>query len=338
MNIDELSIAAIVPCHNEELSVGTVVRDLREALPTATIYVYDNASTDRTAEVATQVGAEVRHEQRKGKGNVVRRAFADIDADVYLMIDGDDTYDAAAAPLLIKTLVSGPYDHVLGCRVDSSPDGSYRTGHAMGNRAFNRATKFLFGEPVSDMLSGYRAFSHRFVKSFPANSEEFEIETELTIHSANLRVPQAEVPVGFKDREEGSESKLRTFRDGFKILGLLLRLFIHERPLIANGLLSVLSILVGLGIGLPVVADYLRTGEVDRLPTAVLASSLCVIGILVFGIGFVLNGVLKNRQEARRLSYLRFKAPDAGLRFKAPDAGLRFKAPDAGIARSGESR
>ncbi len=308
MGIDGLRVAAIVPCHNEELTVATVVADLKSAIPHADIYVYDNNSTDATARLAAEAGAIVRVESRRGKGNVVRRAFADIEADVYLMIDGDDTYDAAAAPLLIKTLVSGPLDHVVGVRVDTSEDGSYRPGHAWGNRVFNRLTSFLFGEPVTDMFSGYRAFSRRYIKSFPANSEEFEIETELTIHAANLRVPQAEVPVGFKDRPEGSESKLRTFRDGFKILGLLGHLLLHERPFFVCGLAGLVSTLVGLVLGIPVVGDYLQTGEVDRFPTAFLASSLVVLGALLVGIGMVMNAVMKGRQETRRLFYLQFGA------------------------------
>ena len=309
MTNDGLRVAVIVPCHNEELTVGTVVGDLKRAVPHAEVYVYDNNSTDHTAKVAAGAGAIVRTEPRKGKGNVVRRAFADIEADVYLMIDGDDTYDAAAAPLLIETLVSGPLDHVVGVRVDTNEDG-YRPGHAFGNRLFNRLTSFLFGEPVTDMFSGYRAFSRRYIKSFPANSEEFEIETELTIHAANLRVPQAEVPVGFKDRPEGSESKLRTFRDGFKILYLLGHLLLHERPLLVCGLAGLLSALVGIGLGVPVVGDYLRTGEVERFPTAILASSLVVLGALLVGIGMVMNAVLRGRLETRRLFYLQFHAFD----------------------------
>lgn len=309
MQLDQLEIAAIVPCHNEELTVGTVVRDLRDALPRATIYVYDNNSTDRTAQVAAEAGAVVRTESRKGKGNVVRRAFADIEADVYLMIDGDDTYDASAAPLLVKTLLAGPYDHVLGCRVETQDTSSYRRGHAWGNQMFNRVTSMAFGEPVSDMLSGYRAFSRRFVKSFPANSEEFEIETELTIHAATLRVPQTEVPVGFKDRPEGSESKLSTFRDGFKILGLLGHLLLHERPRLVFNLASGLALLLGLGLGIPVVVDYLRTGVVERFPTAMLASSLVMIAVVLASVGLILNGVLRGRQETRRVTYLQLPPP-----------------------------
>ncbi|WP_134766579.1 glycosyltransferase [Nocardioides sp. 1609] len=308
MTLEELRIAAIVPCHNEELTVATVVGDLRKALPTAEIYVYDNNSTDRTSEVAAEAGAIVRYEKRKGKGNVVRRAFADIEADVYLMIDGDDTYDASAAPRLIETLVSGPLDHVVGVRVDTNEDGSYRPGHAMGNKVFNSLTSKLFGEPVTDMLSGYRAFSRRYIKSFPANSQEFEIETELTIHAANLRVPQAEVPIGFKDRPEGSESKLRTFRDGFKILGLLAHLMLHERPLLVCGLFGLLSALVSLVLGVPVIADYLDTGQVERFPTAFLSSSLMVLAFLAAGIGMVLNAVMRATRETRRLFYLQLSA------------------------------
>jgi glycosyltransferase involved in cell wall biosynthesis len=309
MTIEEYRVAVIVPCHDEELTVGTVVRDLKAAVPHADIYVYDNNSTDKTSQVAAEAGAIVRTESRKGKGNVVRRAFADIEADVYLMIDGDDTYDASAAPRLIETLVSGPLDHVVGVRVDTDEqDGSYRPGHAAGNKVFNAITTRLFGEQVSDMLSGYRAFSRRFVKSFPANSQEFEIETELTIHAANLRVPQAEVPIDFKDRPEGSESKLRTFRDGFKILGLLAHLMLHERPFLVLGGLGLLSTLVGLVLGVPVVFDYYDTGLVERFPTAILASSLVILGVVLFGVGMIMSSVLRSTREQRRLFYLQHSA------------------------------
>ncbi|WP_148612094.1 glycosyltransferase [Nocardioides rubriscoriae] len=312
MTLEEFRVAVIVPCYNEELTIGTVVADLRAAVPRAEIYVYDNNSSDQTSRVAAEAGAIVRFESRKGKGNVVRRAFADIEADVYLMIDGDDTYDAAAAPRLIEALVSGPLDHVVGVRVDTNTDdGSYRPGHAMGNAAFNRVTTMMFGEQVSDMLSGYRAFSRRYVKSFPANSQEFEIETELTIHAANLRVPQTEVPVGFKDRPEGSESKLRTFRDGFKILGLLGHLLLHERPLLVCGYAGLFSALVGLLLGIPVVLDYVDTGLVERFPTAILASSLMVLAVLLVGIGMLMNAVLRGTRETRRLFYLQLPAMSA---------------------------
>jgi glycosyltransferase involved in cell wall biosynthesis len=223
-------IAAVIPCHDEETAIARVVADLRQAVPDLHVYVYDNASTDRTAEVAAAAGATVRREHVKGKGNVVRRAFADVDADIYVLIDGDDTYAARDLPAMIDALRSGPYDHVLGVRVDGAQT-AYRPGHALGNRGFNWLVGRVFGTPVGDMLSGYRVMSRRFVKSFPALSREFEIETELTVHAMSLRVPGTEVPVGFKDRAEGSESKLRTYHDGFRILSLIVQLVRHERPL-----------------------------------------------------------------------------------------------------------
>lgn len=304
-----MEVAAIVPCYNEEATVATVVNDLRTAVPGMAIYVYDNNSTDRTAEVAGAAGAIVRTEARKGKGNVVRRAFSDISADVYLLIDGDDTYDAAAAPAMIEALLAGPLDHVLGVRRESSDTSAYRPGHETGNRAFNRLVGFLFGQPVSDMLSGYRAMSHRFVKSFPALSREFEIETELTVHTMNLRVPQIEIPVGFKDRPAGSESKLRTYHDGFKILGLIGQLIQHERPLLFYGVASGLFTLLGLVFGIPVLWEFLHTGLVPRLPTALLATGLVLLGALSLLVGLILAGVLRSRQEAARLAYLRYAPP-----------------------------
>lgn len=300
-----LAIAAIVPCYNEEVAVGKVVRDLLAAVPEMTVYVYDNRSTDRTAAVAAEAGAIVRTELRAGKGNVVRRAFADVDADVYLLIDGDDTYDASAAPELIETLMSGPYDHVLGVRTDDPEATAYRPGHAAGNRMFNRLIGGLFGEPVTDMLSGYRVFSRRFVKSFPAASREFEIETELTVHAVNLRVPQIEVPVGFRDRPAGSESKLRTYHDGFRILRLISGLLQYERPLALYSAIAAAFMLIALVLGVPLLVTYARTSEVPRLPTAVLATGLVLAGLMSLVIGIVLNGILRMRQEAARLAYLR---------------------------------
>lgn len=306
----ELTIAAIVPCHNEEAAVGKVVRDLQEAVPGIAVFVYDNNSTDQTAKVAREAGAIVRTETRRGKGNVVRRAFADIDADIYVLIDGDDTYDAGALPDMIAELQHGPLDHVLGVRRQvAATESAYRPGHEAGNRLFNRLVGFLFGEPVTDMLSGYRVLSRRFVRSFPALSHEFEIETELTVHAMNLRVPQAEVPVGFRDRPEGSESKLRTYHDGFRILRLIVNLFQHERPLAFYGLVAALFAVVGVALGLPVVWEFTQTGEVPRFPTAVLASSLCIISVLAAAVGLVLNGTLRLRKEAARLEYLRWAPP-----------------------------
>jgi len=302
-------IAAIVPCYNEEAAIGKVVADLRAAVPEMDIYVYDNRSSDRTAEIARDAGAIVRTESRPGKGNVVRRAFADIDADIYVMIDGDDTYDASALPAMIALMQAGPLDHVLGVRQqDSNVASAYRPGHEQGNRMFNRLVGRLFGEPVTDMLSGYRVFSRRFVKSFPALSREFEIETELTVHSMNLRVPQAEYPVGFRHRPPGSESKLRTYHDGFRILRLIGHLVQVERPLPFWGVIAGLLTITGLIIGLPTVFEYLDHGLV-RIPTASLAATFMVLAALALVVGLVLQGVLRARQEAARLSYLQWSPP-----------------------------
>lgn len=304
----DLRIAAIVPCHNEEAAVGQVVRDLRAAVPGMDIYVYDNRSTDRTVEVALQAGAIVRREEVKGKGNVVRRAFADIEADVYLLIDGDDTYDASAAPRMIETLLSGPYDHVLGVRKQTT-ESAYRPGHSAGNKMFNKLVTKVFGTPVTDMLSGYRIFSRRFVKSFPAVSREFEIETELTVHSMSLRVPQTEFEVDFKDRPEGSESKLNTYRDGYKILSLIFQLIRHERPLAFHGLLGLVVAVVALLLSIPLLVEYAETGLVPRFPTAFLAASMVVIAVLIVTIGFILDGITRSRRESARLVYLGYSAP-----------------------------
>jgi glycosyltransferase involved in cell wall biosynthesis len=305
-------IAAIVPCFNEETAVGKVVCDLKRAVPGITVYVYDNNSTDRTAAIAAEAGAVVRTERRRGKGNVVRRAFADIDADIYVLIDGDDTYDATAAPTMIAALQDGPLDHVLGVRRVAAGQSAFRPGHEAGNRLFNRLVGFLFREVVTDMLSGYRVLSRRFVKSFPALSREFEIETELTVHTMRLRVPQTEVKIGFKDRPDGSVSKLRTYHDGFRILRLIGQLLHHERPVVFYGMGTLLFTILGLIFGIPVIVEFWRTGLVPRLPTAVLASSLILIAILTFMVGLILNGVLRAREEAARLAYLRWSAV-AGL-------------------------
>lgn len=308
MNLSSYDIAAIVPCHNEALAVAKVVADLQAAVPGIRVYVYDNNSTDGTDKIARDAGAIVRYEHAKGKGNVVRRAFGDIDADIYVMVDGDDTYDASALPAMIETLMSGPYDHILGVR-EQVTETAYRVGHEAGNRAFNMLVSSVFGMAVNDMLSGYRVMSRRFVKSFPALSREFEIETELTVHCANLRVPCAEVPVGFRDRPEGSESKLSTYRDGFKILRLILHLVRFERPVLFHTVLGSVFVLIALILGAPVLVDYARTGLVPRLPTAVLASSIVLVGILLWMVGLILDAVAKTRREAARLNYLRLAPP-----------------------------
>lgn len=303
------TIVAIVPCHNEEAAIAKVVTDLRATVAGIDVYVYDNNSTDRTADVARRAGAHVRFEREKGKGNVVRRAFADLDADVYLLIDGDDTYDVADAPVMIDTLLSGPYDHVLGVRREVS-GSAYRAGHEAGNRFFNGLVSFAFRRPVSDMLSGYRVFSRRFVKSFPALSRGFEIETELTVHSVNARVPQTEIEVGFRDRAEGTESKLRTYHDGLRILRIFSQLLFLERPFLVTGLFAALLAVLGLVCGVPVVYEYFATGLVPRLPTALLASALGILAGVFLLMGVLLHGQAQIRREASRLFYLRLPAPD----------------------------
>ncbi len=303
-------VAAIVPCHNEALSIGTVVRDLLHHVPGIVVYVYDNCSTDETAEVAREAGAIVRHESMKGKGNVVRRAFADVDADIYLMVDGDDTYDAAAAPDMIRALIQGHHDHVLGMR---SPvqDGAYRPNHEFGNKVLNAVVGTVFGTNVGDMLSGYRVFSRRFVKSFPAISREFEIETELTVHTLSLRTPTVSLPVGFKDRPEGSESKLRTYRDGFKILRLIADLARHERPLMFYGVLATIAMLCSVAFAVPVLLEYANSGQVPRLPMLTVAIGFGVIAFLEMTAALILDGIRKTRHELSRLSYLQHRAVSA---------------------------
>ncbi|GAA1770718.1 glycosyltransferase [Kocuria aegyptia] len=301
-------IVAVVPCHNEEAAVARVVTDLLAAVPGIEVHVYDNCSTDGTAEAARRAGAHVRREEEKGKGNVVRRAFADLDADVYVLIDGDDTYDVADVPTLIETLLAGPYDHVVGVRRQVTST-AYRSGHESGNRFFNALVTFAFRRKVSDMFSGYRVFSRRFVKSFPGLSRGFEIETELTVHAVNARMPQAEVAVGFRDRAEGSESKLRTYHDGFRILGVFGQLLFHERPFLVTGAFSLALFVLGLALGLPVVAEFASTGLVPRFPTAFLAASLVILAGVFLLMGVLLSGQAKIRREASRLFYLRQPAP-----------------------------
>ena len=313
---DTTRIAAIVPCHNEEITVATVVRDLKAAVPGITVYVYDNCSSDLTSQRAAEAGAIVRKENSPGKGNVVRRAFADIDADIYVMIDGDDTYEAAHLPEMIETLVSGPYDHVLGVRQDNQESTSYRPGHEAGNMMFNRLTGWLFQSKVTDMLSGYRVFSRRFVKSFPAISKRFEIETELTVHMMSLRLPSTEVPIDFRDRPDGSESKLSTFKDGFRILGLISALVRHERPRLFYGVITTILAVASLLFGLPVVWEFWQTGLVPRFPTAILAAALMGLACLLGSVGLTLDGLRRARRETSRLAYLGLpavSAPDAAI-------------------------
>jgi glycosyltransferase involved in cell wall biosynthesis len=299
----QYTIAVIIPCYNEELSIGRVVAAFQAALPSAVIYVFDNNSTDRTLAVAKAAGAMVRSEYLQGKGHVVRRAFADIEADVYVPVDGDDTYDAASAPAMIELLVASGLDMVTGKRV-AQAGTAYRSGHRFGNRLLTGLVRVLFADRVSDMLSGYRVFSHRFVKSFPALSTGFETETELTVHALELHVPLGEIETPYRERMEGSASKLRTARDGVRILQMILILVKEERPFAFFSVCGTVLLLGGIGLGLPVVLEFLQTGLVPRLPTAVLALGLVLLSFLSFVCGLILDSVARGRKELKRLVYL----------------------------------
>ena len=301
-------IAVLVPCFNEEAAIGKVVGDFRSALPGATIYVYDNRSKDRTAEVARAAGAIVRRELRRGKGNVVRRMFADVEADIYVLVDGDDTYDAAAAPLLIERLVGDDLDIVSGKREATGSD-AYRPGHVWGNRMLTGLTAMMFRVRLDDMLTGYRIMSRRFVKSFPFTAEGFGVETELTVHAVRLMMPMAEVPTRYKERPAGSTSKLNTWRDGFRILFTIAGLVREERPLVFYTTIAVLLALTSVAIAVPVVVDYLHTGLVPRLPTAVLATGVMVLAFLSLVSGMVLDTVTRGRWEQKRMAYLSIPGP-----------------------------
>src|SRR5664279_199179 len=296
-------IAVLVPCFNEEAAVATVVADFRKALPGAEIFVYDNNSSDRTVAVARKAGAEVRSERRQGKGHVVRRMFADIDADIYLLVDGDATYDAASAPRMIETLLSDHLDMVVGFRVDQS-EAAYRPGHRTGNWMLTSFLSSVFGQAFRDILSGYRVFSRRFVKSFPVLSDGFEIETELTVHSLELALPVAEVETPYYARPEGSFSKLNTWRDGLRILGTILKLYRSEKPLRFFSAIGVLLAALAVGLAVPVFITYLEQGVVPRLPTAVLSTGLMIVAMLSVSSGLVLDTVTRGRREMKLLAYL----------------------------------
>jgi len=308
MHFLKLRVAVILPCYNEEAAIGTVVKDFRATLPDAEIYVYDNNSRDRTIEVAKGAGAIVRREPLQGKGNVVRRMFADIDADIYVLCDGDVTYDVASAPAMISKLIDEQLDMVVGCRVDENI-ASYRRGHRFGNALFTGAVAQLFGNRFSDILSGYRVFSRRYVKSFPSLSRGFEIETELTVHALELRMPIAEVDTPYGARPEGSISKLSTYRDGVKILHMILKLFKNERPLQFFSIIFGVLGLTSLALAAPVIETYLQTGLVPRLPTALLSASIMLLGFLSLTCGFILDTVTHGRRELKRLAYLAVQAP-----------------------------
>ncbi|HEX7840172.1 MAG TPA: glycosyltransferase family 2 protein [Kofleriaceae bacterium] len=317
--MSEPEIAVLVPCFNESAAIAKVVGDFRAALPGATVYVYDNNSTDDTQAVAAAAGAEVRREPRRGKGNVVRRMFQDIEADVYVMVDGDDTYDARVAPRLVERLIEDNLDMVVGKRIETH-QAAYRAGHRLGNRVLTGLVRWLFGAQIDDMLSGYRVFSRRFVKSFPSFSREFEIETELTVHAMQMRMPVAEIDTSYKERPPGSTSKLRTFRDGWRILLTITNLMRNERPLMFFSLIGLAVAALAIALGVPVVLAYLDTGEVRRFPTAILCSGLGVIAVVCMATGLVLDLVAHVRREAKRLVYLQHAAPRAALSVRRSDA------------------
>src|SRR5215469_16837192 len=296
-------IAVLIPCFNEQEAIGAVVSGFKAHVPQAAIFVYDNASTDLTTERARNAGAIVRSEPLRGKGSVVRRMFADIEADIYVLVDGDGTYDAASAPRLIDALVRESLDLVSGVRVDSSQK-AYRTGHRFGNWLMTRLVAHLFGKRFSDMLSGYRVMSRRFVKSFPALSRGFEIETELTVHALQMRIPIAEFPTPYGERPQGSASKLRTISDGARIMRTIAYLLKEEQPLTFFGAVSAVLVVVALALGIPIVVEFARTGLVPRLPTAVLATGLVILASLSLVCGLILQTVTRGRIEMKRLGYL----------------------------------
>src|SRR3954468_11221386 len=308
MTAADLRIAVLVPCFNEEAAVATVVADFRKALPQAAIYVYDNNSQDCTVAAAREAGAEVRSETHQGKGHVVRRMFADIDADVYVLVDGDATYDAPSAPAMVEKLLAEHLDMVVGLRVDQSV-AAYRPGHRAGNWMLTSFLGQVFGQTFKDILSGYRVFSRRFVKSFPVLSDGFEIETELSVHALELALPVAEIETPYYARPEGSFSKLNTWRDGFRILGTILKLYRTEKPLRFFSAIGAFLMLVSISLAIPVVVTYLEEGLVPRLPTAVLSMGIMILAMLSASSGLVLDTVTRGRREMKLLAYLSQPAP-----------------------------
>jgi glycosyltransferase involved in cell wall biosynthesis len=301
------TIAVLLPCYNEEAAIAATIAGFRAALPTAAIYVYDNNSSDRTREIAAKAGAIVRTERQQGKGNVVRRMFADVDADVYLMADGDLTYDPAAAPKMVDMLLAEQLDMVVGTRVHEAKE-AYRGGHVLGNRLFTGLLSGLFGRTFSDIFSGYRVFSRRFVKSFPVLSAGFEIETEISVHALELRMPVGEVETSYGARPEGSQSKLSTYGDGWRILKTIGTLYRVERPVLFYGLISTLLTVVAILLAVPLIETYMQTGLVPRFPTAILVTGMVIVAVLCFFAGLILDTVTRGRREMRRLAYLSLAA------------------------------
>ena len=304
-------IAVLLPCYNEEAAIGQTIAGFKKALPGAAIYVYDNNSRDKTVEKAKKAGAIVRTERMQGKGHVVRRMFADVDADVYIMADGDLTYDPKAAPAMVEQLLGEQLDMVVGTRQHEAKE-AYRGGHVLGNRIFTGLLAKLFGRSFSDIFSGYRAFSRRFVKSFPVLSEGFEIETEMSVHALELRMPVGEVITAYGARPEGSESKLSTYRDGWRILKTIGTLYRVERPVLFYGMIGALLVIAAIILAIPLVLTYLDTGLVPRFPTAILVTGMVIVAVLCFFAGLILDTVTRGRREMRRLAYLAQPGPVAG--------------------------
>jgi glycosyltransferase involved in cell wall biosynthesis len=303
-NAENPTVAVLVPCFNEARTIAKVVRDFQAALPSATVHVYDNNSTDATAHEARAAGATVRSEPRQGKGFVVQRMFADIEADVYLLVDGDDTYDASRAPEMVARLLDENLAMVVGRRVHEE-ESAYRRGHVFGNELFTKGVARIFGQRFTDILSGYRAFSRRFVKSFPVFAHGFEIETELTVHALTLDLPVAEIDTGYGARPEGSASKLNTYRDGFRVVMKILGLLRTERPLAFYSAIGMALFVVSLVLAYPIVVEFLETGLVPRFPTAILSTGLALSGLLSIAAGLILDAVTLGRREAKLLAYLR---------------------------------
>jgi glycosyltransferase involved in cell wall biosynthesis len=310
-SVPPVSIAVLIPCCNEEAAIGRVVRDFRQALPEATIYVYDNNSVDKTVEEAARADAVVCHERLQGKGNVVRRMFADIEADIYVLVDGDATYHAPSAPVMVQTLIEGQYDMVSGQRVTET-EAAYRLGHRFGNKLLTLMVSAVFGSRFCDLLSGYRVFSRRFIKSFPALATGFEIETELTVHALELRMPTAEVATPYTSRPVGSESKLRTFRDGLRILGTVLTLIKEERPFSFFGVIAASLLGLSLILVAPIFQTYFETGLVPRLPTAILSAGIVLLAFISLACGLIVDTITLGRREAKRMRYLEIPAPRSG--------------------------
>lgn len=307
----EPRIAVLVPCFDEEVAVGRVVADFRAALPTADIYVYDNNSTDRTSQVAREAGAIVRPAPRQGKGHVVRRMFADVEADVYVLVDGDATYDAPSAPRMVSRLLDERLDMVVAARIEEER-AAYRRGHRTGNVVLTGFVRSMFGTAFTDILSGYRVFSRRFVKSFPVLSGGFEIETELVVHALGLDMPVAEVPTPYFSRPEGSQSKLSTWRDGFRILWMIAKLHRAERPLVFFSIVGGVLAGASVAFAIPIFATYLEQGIVPRLPTAVLSTGLMILSVLAIACGLILDTVSRGRREMKLLAYLAQPVPGYG--------------------------